>query len=282
MKEKWQKVDENKCTTYYVSSEGRCKKICKSTGEEVITLGGINAKVHYYQFAGDYVHRHVAKAFVSNPDNKPHVDHINSNPFDNRAENLRWVTRKENNSTEHAKLLRSANAWSTNHNDEIIIATNGKQKKLFKNGIQCARALGVSGPFVYNCLNRYGSACRAKGWKLRWIPRKSEEAKPLSDVLEKEEEQCKIARQQKIDQDRAARRAATKARREAKKQKKLEAEENKRKEKIESRRVKQIAKLEARISIWKNHIDTTKSRDKIEEKIRVLELEKKTLSEKSI
>ena len=282
MKEKWQKVDENKYSTYYVSSEGRCKKICKSTGEEVITLGGMNAKLHYYQFAGDYVHRHVAKAFVPNPDNKPHVDHINSNPFDNRAENLRWVTRKENNSTEHARMMRSANAWSTRHDGEIIIATNDDQKKLFKNGKECAKALGVSAPLIYNCLNNHGSACRAKGWKLSWISRKSKEAMPLVQVLEKEEEQRKIARQQKIDQERAARRVATKARHEERKRQKLEAKEKKRKEKLEARRIKQIAKLEARINIWKNHLDTTESRDKIQEKIRVLELQKKALSEKSI
>ncbi len=41
------------------------------------------------------IHRLVAKAFISNPDNKPTVDHINQNKWDNRAENLRWQTQKE-------------------------------------------------------------------------------------------------------------------------------------------------------------------------------------------
>ena len=42
------------------------------------------------------ISRMVAKTFIPNPENKEMVDHINRIRTDDRVENLRWVTRKEN------------------------------------------------------------------------------------------------------------------------------------------------------------------------------------------
>lgn len=83
---------------YWVSNLGRVK----NKHGRILTLQSndagylrvclqINGKSKWYR-----VSRLVAEAFIPNPENKPEVDHINRNRADNRAENLRWVTRLEN------------------------------------------------------------------------------------------------------------------------------------------------------------------------------------------
>jgi len=50
-------------------------------------------------------HRLVCSAFHDNPNNYSDVDHINRNSLDNRAENLRWCTRKMNMANENTKKI---------------------------------------------------------------------------------------------------------------------------------------------------------------------------------
>lgn len=82
---------------YQVSNEGRVFSIRKNKLLSPVK----NKKSGYIQVSLNknthLVHRLVAEAFIPNTENKPVVDHINTIRTDNRIENLRWVTQKENN-----------------------------------------------------------------------------------------------------------------------------------------------------------------------------------------
>lgn len=43
-----------------------------------------------------YIHQMVAETFLDNPDNKPHINHKDSNKLNNHADNLEWCTNSEN------------------------------------------------------------------------------------------------------------------------------------------------------------------------------------------
>jgi len=43
-----------------------------------------------------YIHRLVGKYFISNPQNKPQINHIDCNPSNNYFKNLEWTTQSEN------------------------------------------------------------------------------------------------------------------------------------------------------------------------------------------
>lgn len=75
--------------------KGRIKKNkpCKN-GYIVINLYNKNNKTNVRKRIS--LHRLVAELFLPNPLNKPQVNHKNGIKTDNRAENLEWVTAKEN------------------------------------------------------------------------------------------------------------------------------------------------------------------------------------------
>jgi len=79
--------------TYIRTQKGGIIRIQKdTTGYNQVQLhSGSREKIHTFR-----VCVLVAKHFIPNPENKPCVDHINTDRTDDRACNLRWATYKEN------------------------------------------------------------------------------------------------------------------------------------------------------------------------------------------
>ena len=81
------------------------------------------------------VHRLVATTFIENIGDKPCVDHKNTIRYDNRVENLRFVTHKENNNNELTKKHLSESRKGFCHTEETkekLRAYTGKNTSNYK------------------------------------------------------------------------------------------------------------------------------------------------------
>jgi len=128
-----------------------------------------------------YVHRLVAQAFIPNPESLPEVDHIDNNPKNNAATNLRWVSRHFNVTRSHAQRLRKLHAKKESHLHQFVKGTFDGKVSYFKNANQCSKYIGCANVNVIKTLR--GDIKTIKGWKLEYVDRSLEECRELNEQL---------------------------------------------------------------------------------------------------
>lgn len=156
---------------YQVSNLGRVKclnwnntgkpRLCKLNKN---SAGYLNVGIDRVKYL---VHRLVAEAFIPNPNNKPEVDHVDTNRQNNCIFNMRFCTRKEN-CNNPLSLKHYSGRFGSEHNRSIPIiqlTLDGKFIKKWSCAAEVERELGINSSSITACCR--GKRNKAGGY--RWM-----------------------------------------------------------------------------------------------------------------
>lgn len=160
---------------YYVNSQGEVYslkkiKLVKHNGYNTVTLCNKGQK------RKSFVHRLVAEAFLSNPENKPVVNHKNGIRNDNRVSNLEWTTQSENLKHSYRVLGHNPNKggglfgkFGKKHPraKKIIQINQGKIIREFYGFFEASRETGINTGNIWACCN--GKLKTAGGFEWRYV-----------------------------------------------------------------------------------------------------------------
>lgn len=167
--ETWKPVPQPFYASHYsISSEGRVRNDVtrRSSPAGAIKKNSVHQHTGYLltMLSRDgkdlrcYVHRLVAAAFIPNPEAKERVNHLNRVRTDNRAENLQWVTAKEN--SQHAfqspEVLARMRRGEGIHGAKLTVAKVLEIRKLVASVMQkdLAVRFGVDESLISGIVNR--------------------------------------------------------------------------------------------------------------------------------
>ena len=159
---------------YKISSHGRVKSMARivpfrgstrSLKEKIMkpqieryckVLIQINGKLKFKR-----IHRIVANYFISNPENKPEVNHIDGDKLNNHISNLEWCTSSENMKHAYRTKLTVASYGALNPmailDDESVIVIRNR----FKNG-DSVRDITNGYPVSIHCIR---NIVNGRNWK---------------------------------------------------------------------------------------------------------------------
>lgn len=140
---------------YYVTHRGdiiRNNKVLKQSFNQIKNGYLTVTLCEYGKPKKFYVHRLVAKAFVPNKSNRPHINHKDGNKSNNHYKNLEWCTQKENN--RHSRKIGTTNDYGENSKNSKLSLNDIKAIKILLKenkytGVSIAKLFGVSSSCIY-------------------------------------------------------------------------------------------------------------------------------------